>query len=277
MSTHRKTLASSFLAIICASSCGATTIVFEVQKDCIILVADSRRLVSSINGLEDVRDDECKLANLGGKFGFAETGREGYDPANLGDSVPEFHGTSEAVRTYKDLPDRDLLRVAERWAVQLRELFGSFYRADSSRLRSLAIRPQKDLLTGLFAGQDAYGYMKIYMVRLAISDDKAIALGQAPISYAIYPFPREQNPITLYSTNPVTNELLEGKTDRAAAVGKLWKPEGRKIKPLNQEVQRLEFFAERTGDYDPEVHSPINALLITRQGIKWIENSTCRK
>jgi hypothetical protein len=272
----RKFLALGVWAAVGAASSAGTSIILDVEPNYIIIVADSRQEVVNLKGIAEVRDDKCKIVVLGQQFAFAETGREGYTPDGLRDRVPEFHGTLEAVSAFNAVPNHGLLDVAQQWATQLRELLGRFYSADPSRVQRLGIGPQNDLLIGIFAGVDRDGALKIYLVRLAIADPNAIEHGEKPIAFAIYPFPHSENPVTLYSTNPVTNELLDGKTERGAATSKLWQSKARKIRPHDEEVQRLEFLVDRTADYDPEVHSPINALKVTRQGVTWIDNHTCR-
>jgi len=271
----RRFLALGLLAAVCATSSAGTSIIFDVVSDYIIIVADSRQEVVNLKGVAEVRDDKCKIAVLGRQFAFAETGREGYTPDSARDRVPEFHGTLEAVTAFNAVSNHDLLDVAQQWANQLRERFGRFYSADPSRVQRLGIGSQNDLLIGIFAGADREGALRMYFVRLAIADPNAIEHGEKPIAFAIYPFPRAENPVTLYSTNPVTNELLDGKTERAAATARLWQSKAHKIRSLDEEVQRLEFLVDRTADYDPEVHSPINALKITRKGVSWIDNRTC--
>jgi|SRR5580692_6650881 hypothetical protein len=60
---------------ILAAACQATSIIIDVEADRIIIVADSR--AEDVNSTSNtVRDDQCKIVVLGGRFAFAETGHE---------------------------------------------------------------------------------------------------------------------------------------------------------------------------------------------------------
>lgn len=263
-------LSMTAAACLCCSA-SATSIIIYFKSDRIILLADSRAVQLNPSG-NTVADDYCKIVALGGRFVFAETGREGYKPAGPTDSVPEWHGTSEAVKAYRSVPDHDPYKVALRWAIQVTDDFQLFYLSDPLRVRRLA-RPGVPLLLGIFAGKDSEGVLKAYKVTIAL-DDSLLSRERTsiPIGYAVDDIPPRDEP---YSTNAVTQELLDGNTNRAKEVETLWGVRSHHIPQAERGLRRLEFLIEETGNYDREVHGPVNAIQVTRNSLTWLHNKTC--
>ena len=258
-----------------AATSQATSIIIDVEADRIIIVADSRAVEVNSTG-SNPRDDKCKIVLLGNRFAFAETGREGYAREKVNDP-PGFHGTTEALRAYSSsVPGHDLHDIAVIWAIQLTNDFSAFYRADPPRVRGLA--DQKGiLLYGFFAGGDSTGALKVYLAIIAIDDTLPSRVpGSLPVAYAVEEFPPPGAPKgPYYSTHAVTQELIDGKTDRAVEVARLWAKESRQIPRADRTVRRLEFLIEQTGNYDNTVHGPTNAVQVTPGSATWLKHTTC--
>jgi hypothetical protein len=80
-----------------------------------------------------------------------------------------------------------------------------------------------------------------------------------------------------FTSNPVTQELIDGKTDRAKVVQAEWNRKIRLIKPADLDLRRLEFLIQKTARYDPHVNRTVNVLEITAtQKPHWLQNLTCR-
>lgn len=259
-----------------AAPCQATSIIIDIEADRIIIVADSRAVDVNLTG-NTVRDDQCKIVVLGGRFAFAETGREGYTKENATDLVPTFHGTTEAVRAYSSVSNHDLRKVALSWATQLTDDFKAFYVADPQRVRGLANENQGFLLFALFAGSDITGALKVYLARIVIDDTLPTrVLASLPVGYTVDEFPPKGAPQgPYYSTHAITQELIDGKTDRAKEVARLWTQQSRQIPEADRTVRRLEFLIEQTGNYDNAVHGPTNAVQVTTGSATWLEHTTC--
>ena len=260
------------LSLFVAADLGkATSIVVDVTSDGIIVLADSRAEDSSSTA---PRDDQCKIAILGPNLIFAETGNEGYKPSVSTDWVPEWHGTAEAVKAYILVKSHSLDDVALQWSLQLTENFKIFYRADPKRVRELARLSWGNLVVGIFAGKDSSGKMRALVARVAL-DDTLIERENVliPIGHAISEIPVDRQP---YSTNGVTQELLDGKTDRALAVAELWVKSSRHVPKRDRQLRRLEFMIEQTANYDEGVHPPVNAALVTTTSSIWLQNKTCQ-
>jgi hypothetical protein len=267
-------LASSVTMLAAASR--ATSIIIDVEAERIIIVADSR--AGNANRTSNtVRDDQCKIVVLGDRFAFAETGSEGYTKENATDPVPTFHGTTEAVRAYSSVSDHDLHKVALSWAMQLTDDFKAFYVANPQRVRGLANANQGFLLFALFAGSDITGALKVYLARIVIDDTLPTrVLGSLPVGYTVDDFPPKGAPQgPYYSTHVITQELLDGKTDRAVEVARLWDKQSRRVPRADRAVRRLEFLIEQTGNYDDKVHGPTNAVQVTLGSATWLKHTTC--
>jgi hypothetical protein len=211
---------------------------------------------------------------LGEKFAFAETGDEGYTQDDPNDPVPGWNGKSEAVKAYGANVLTDLHDVALRWAIQVTNNFQRFYAANPARVRLLAASQRGTLLEGFFVGTDTTHSLRIYMARIALDDTLRIREGApVPIGYSVDSLPPRSQ---AYSTDTITRELLDGKTERAKGVAKLWERKAHRFPETEQEFRRLEFLVEQTGSYNLAVHKPVNALEVTREKATWIQNETCK-
>lgn len=249
----------------------ATSLIIDVETNRVIIIADSRARELNASG-NPAHDNQCKIVPLGKTIAFTETGSEGYTPSTSGDDLREWHGTAEALNAYNDVPDHDLYQVALAWSIRVTNNFQLFYLNNPKRVRSLATKGV--LLLGFFAGTDPDGKLKVYVGRAAIDDTLQSREGASvPVGRAVDPFPVRGEPI---STNSMTQELLDGKTDRAKKIAKTWAKKSRGIPPGEKQLRRLEYMVERTGDYDPDVHSPINVMAVTPNSTEWIQNVTCR-
>jgi hypothetical protein len=266
----------AFALTLLAVPSNATSIIIALENGRIILLADSR--ASELNPLgRTIRDDKCKIVILGERFAFAETGREGYTRTTPTDSVPGWHGTSEALKAYNNVFDHDLHAVALSWGIQVTNYFQVFFLADPQRVRSLTNQETLNgtLLVGIFAGADRSGLLKVYKVRIALDDSLHLRepAAQTPIGYAIDEIPPRDEP---YSTEAVTQELLDGKTQRARDVANAWAKKSRHFPKSDRKLRRLEFLIEQTSNYDEEVHGPANTLQLTRDSATWLQNNTCQ-
>jgi hypothetical protein len=276
MGRRVKLLALVAVGVFGAGSSDATSIVIAFQKNKIILVADSRASEMNLLG-STVRDDKCKLVILGKRFAFAETGQEGYTKTAVNDPVPDWHGTSEAVKAYNSVVDHDVHEIARTWAIQVSNYFQLFFIAAPQRVRSLTNQEKLNgtLLVGIFVGTDANGFLKAYIARIALDDGLLLREpgAQVPIGYSIDELGPREEP---YSTEAVTQELLDGKTERAKKVANDWAKESIHFPKDNRELRHLEFLIEQTGDYDESVHGPINALSVSMSMANWLQNNTCK-
>jgi hypothetical protein len=273
MSGTRSVCAALLLVLAGGPITNATSIVIAFQSDRILVLADSRVVRMNQTGNQS-SDDMCKLMILGEKFAFAETGEEGYTRAGPNDPVPEWNGKSEASKAYEAHVRGGLYDVALRWAIQVANNFERFYAANPAKVRLLAASQRGTLLEGFFVGTDTTHSLRIYMARIALDDTLRIREGApVPIGYSLDSLPPRSE---AYSTDTITKELLDGKTERAKGAAKLWERKAHRFPAPEQEFRRLEFLIEQTGSYNLAVHKPVNALQVTREKATWIQNETCK-
>ena len=257
-------------AILCCPAY-ATTIVIRLQKGRIVLLADSRAVDQNPAG-NRVRDDACKIHRLGSQVLFAETGNDQYQRSSPTDPIPEWNASDEAIIAYDRVPEHELQKVANVWAINVTNNFQLFYRYAPQRVRSLS-PPGVPFLVGIFAGRNSEGDLQVYVVRVELDDSLTSREHAAiPIGHAVDPLDPREMP---YSTNGITQELIEGKTSRALAVARQWKKKSRKI-PLTTSLRGIEFLIARTGDYDAQVGGPVNAAQVTNHLTTWLLNRTCK-
>src|SRR5437763_463285 len=103
-------------------SASATSIIIDIKPDRVIILADSRAVVVNA-GSKTVRDDMCKIVSLGGRLGFAETGREGYTPSGPLDLAPEWNGRAEALSAYRSVQNGDFYGVVLNWSIKVTNKF----------------------------------------------------------------------------------------------------------------------------------------------------------
>lgn len=255
--------------VLCVSSgLPATTIIFEFHLDRILILADSRSEDRKLNANETFGDKYCKLYVLGGKYLFAATGNTEYTRNEATDPVHEWSGATEALAAYATLGDNGNLReIAQNWGGHVSEDFAEFYRYNPARVRQISF--QGHLLYGIFAGPDKTGLLKVYGVDVLIDDSLSSLV---PIGYRLGEYEARDEP---YSTHAITQELLDGTSDRAKEVAKLWDEQSRKIRKRDRHLRQLEFMVVQTGNFDPSVHEPVNAAQVTATGVAWLQKKTC--
>jgi hypothetical protein len=240
-------------------SLSATTIIFEFHADRILVLADSHSL----------DDHYCKIYDLGGKYLFAATGIVEYKPTFASDTVKQWNGNLEAVEAYRNALDRDDLdAIVKDWAARITVHFVDFYQADPIRVRNLAV--EGSLVRGLFFGP-IKGKLAVRMANIFLSDGYVLL---SAITYDVSPYePREE----AYSTHLVTQVLLDGDSDSAKCIAKLWSSQMETVPLRDRALRRFEFMIERTADFDKGVHGPVNAAQVTLDGVTWIQRTTCQQ
>ena len=261
---------ASVLALLFVSApLRATSVVFDVNPNGIYVLADSRAGEETKTS-NTTHDDKCKIAVLGNQILFSETGSEGYTPEGILDTVPGWHGLDEAQAAYRNAVSHRVHDVALQWATQVTINFQKFYIAAPDRVRGLAV--YGTLLVGLFGGFEN-GKSVFYFARIAV-DDSLISREATtiPVGYSLNLVP-DPKP---YATDGITQELIDGKTDRAKKAAALWATKRQKVAPADRRWRWLEFMVEQTTQYDDTVYPPVNVVQITPNRLTWIQNKTCR-
>jgi len=262
-----KALCAVLLLLVPTTAC-ATTIIIEFEKDALIVAADSCAEDLNLLHGETVRYDQCKLAILGGQFIFASTGHEGYKRSDPKDTVVEWNSKDEAVRAYEN-SEHDLVKAADAWGAAVQQDFMALYLANMNRVQSLTLS-DGTLLYGIFVGTNSEGKLSVCVVAVGLYAPNTLV----PITHRFIDV-SAQSP--LFTTNPITRELADGKTDRAAPFAVAWQKESRGLSEKKKRIRWLEDLVEETSKYDTTVHSPTNIAKLTVQRTVWLSNQTCKQ
>jgi hypothetical protein len=80
-----------------------------------------------------------------------------------------------------------------------------------------------------------------------------------------------------YTTNGITQEIIEGTSSHSNRVAAQWKKLALKLPKHDLDWRRIEFFIKATGDQDDTVGQKVNLLEIPAGGkAAWLQNLTCR-
>jgi hypothetical protein len=249
----------------------ATSIIVDFTPERIILVADSRTGKNDVDVDRNIyRDDSCKLAVLGRVLIFASTGYFAYTPRSSADFVPEWQVGTEAVKALALVSDHDPLKIAQTWANNITGYFQTFYFADPQRVRELSAYLHNFLLTGIFAGKSLDGSLIVNTAFIRFDGDRPIM----PLLNSVGKLEQRDRP---YSTNDVTQELIDQKTERARKAADAWKKLAVSIPLAERQLRWLEYLIEQTGIVDATVGGKANVLRVTRDGsASWLDNQTCK-
>jgi hypothetical protein len=255
---------------VCPAS--ATSVIVDFTENRIIIAADSRGIERG-SGRATPRNDVCKLTVLGGEFVFVEAGFLNYKPP-LG-PVPEWEANSDAIKAYK-MAGHDLLAAAQNWSVSESDHFKRLFLAHPQIVKEVASHQNGVLVWGVFAGKSSDGSLVVYLVTVRFDDPLSAILSltsEDPIKNRV----AKVKPPKVFTQNAVTQELFAGQTDRAKQSIEEWQRKATKILEADREVRRLEFIVAETGKLDPaNVGGPTNTVSISRQGVTWLSNQTCK-
>ena len=196
---------------------------------------------------------------------FAITGNMDYVRNRADDPVASWDSRSDASASHEG----DILAMASDWSERGKRHYLSFYRANPMRVAQLArANNQNILLVGLFVGfREGKATLVMQMVYLDEKQfftpilDKQVVLAAREVPY---------------TSNGITQELIEGNSERALASQSAWAEKSKSIPPSEQQQRRVEFFIQETSKYDRAVGTHVNILAVspdTEQ--RWLQNSTC--
>ena len=253
------------LSVLLHGSALATSIVVQVDPSRILVAADT--LGSKLDpGATSRNEAECKIVPFEGSA-FAVAGNMDYLRNRLDDPVASWDSRSDAHDAYTEQRG-DLVAASDDWATRAERHYTSFYLANPARVTELAkTNDQNVLLVGVFAGFQ--GGKALLLMRIVYLDEHfppAIRDRQVSLSERKLP----------YSTNGITQELVEGNSDRRRATDAAWTKKSRSIPPSRQTVRHIEFLIQATAQYDDTVGTRVDIVQITF-GHKpvWLQNLTC--
>lgn len=260
-----------FVVLGWTSPASATTIVAKVEKDRIILAADTRKVVASVSGKGEPKDDFCKIVMMG-KVGFAATGHVDYNRANAGDTLSDWSASGDAQSSYSSHPD-DLVEMADDWGARAKQHYTTFYFSGLEPMRRVIEFAGDNnlnvLVTGLFAGWDNTGQPAV--VRIDVRLDR---VGLSPIALTRSIVYERDLP---YTTNQHTKDLIEDNPELVSATAKKWseRAKAKKFPKSDLDWRWVEFLVQSTSAYDEGVGKDADVLEIRASGSEWLHNSAC--
>jgi hypothetical protein len=249
----------------------ATTLVVKLESGRILLAADTRQerfspgtgpLVRSAGG-----DTRCKVLSLGG-IGFAVTGFVEYQGAKSADNLADWSASADALEAFGK-EGNDIRTVAADWGKQAASHFALVYKTNPGWLKQLAsANPLNILEVAFFTGWDKAD--PVFIVEI-ISYDPGSATGNRVIEQSRYVGD------VAFSTNSVTQELIDGGTDRAERVADEWDTLAENVATKDLAWRHIEFYIKKTAAYDPDVSAVVDVLAIPEgKPAEWIQKGACK-
>jgi len=244
-----------------------TSIVVQLDSKRILIAADTHG--DKLDPGSQANDEtECKIVPLG-HAAFALTGNMDYIRNQIYDPVVSWDSRNDAREAYA-AHNGDLLgtMVAD-WTERAKRHFTSFYRANPARVAQLAkANAENILLAGFFVGFQ--GGQSTLIVDMVYLDETKFLTPILDKQFVLSP---RDLP---YTSNGITQELIEGNSERATASQSSWATKIKTVKALEQAQRRAEFFIQETSKYDKTVGTHVNILAISpASDQQWLQNYTC--
>lgn len=254
------------------SRVSGTSIIVELHKDRIILVADARRDCLKPNtpaGRHNYHDDACKIVILGGHAAAAIAGNLDYVRNDPSDRIPDWNSLLDAKESFKDKKG-DLLLTAADWAQRAKAHYELFYSYAPQRVRSLAsANPQRILVDAFFTGWNGGDGPILVWEKVYLDEGSPVPIGISPQALPIRDLP--------YTNDAVTHDLIEGNSERTRTAAAKWQSISQKVSTQQRHWRWLEFLIKSTHDYEEGVGEKVNVLRIVKnRQTTWLQNLTCK-
>ncbi|HEY6489575.1 MAG: hypothetical protein WCC26_00295 [Terracidiphilus sp.] len=271
--TRMRSISNCLLAallLFCALPLRATTLVVRLENGRILLAADTRQ--ERLNPIQQTMrqsgagDARCKVRAFG-SMGFAMTGIVEYDGHGLTATLPDWNAYDDAAAAWKSA-GANLHDLAADWAKRSATHFTRLYEADPERVKQLAgTNPDRLLQVAFFAGWDKAA--PVFVVEI---------LSYEPDSSPVIQVKAFDRPINdaPFSTNAVTQELIDGTTDRAQQATAEWDDLSENIAGNELAWKHVAFYIQKTAVYDPTVSPVVDVLSIPAgKPPEWLERGAC--
>ena len=255
-------IARSIGASVGSQSTSGTVVVIGWSRTKIVIAVDSR----GYDDNEKYRDDICKIVRLGDHSVFTAAGNiiHAYKGRALWDAQKEaLYAFKEAQRSGSP---RILRTAAKSWGDSMVTGINQALQEDFTGSKHML---EKNIfLTGVFAGFEN-GSTAMYQVEIVFDPASQRA------TQNFYP---EHHTTTVelgaLGRNEIVNEVVADKTHFAKAEQRKWATAERTIPLRDRDVRWAIRLVQLTMEYHPQkadVGGPIDALEITRRGIRWVE------
>ena len=252
------------LLILLAHQALATSVVAQIRANQIYVAADSRKSDFE-HGTHF--DDTCKLIVFK-RAAFTVTG---YSDMTYSNGEVAWDGFKLAKKSFAENKG-NLFDASTEWVSQSVDFFIHFFSHQVQEGEIMIAEGGSQIASAFFFGffpssvRPRIFTSSVYVDREGTPPRKPRAVSQILL-------PREEP----YSSNGVTQELLDGTTERAKVAQAKWARKAKLIEPSARDTRRLEFFIQETEEYDTHVGGPINVLKITaNEAPQWLQNHTCQ-
>ena len=245
-----------------AQSTTGTVVVIGWSRTKIVMAVDSR----GFDDTEKYRDDICKIVRLDDHSVFTAAGNiiHAYKGRALWDAQKEaLHAFKEAQQTHHP---RLLKTAARSWGDDMVVRINQALKEDPRGSQHML--DKGIFLTGVFTGFEK-GSTAMYQVEIVFDP----AMQRAKQN-----FYTERSAVTVQlgalGRNEIVNEVVAAKTHFAKAEHRKWIAAERNIPLKDRDVRWAVRLVQLTMEYHPQkadVGGPIDALEITRRGIRWVE------
>jgi hypothetical protein len=249
----------------------ATSVVASLGLQRIILAADTRAALLEPGSSENIHhfhEDSCKIIPLG-PTAIAVSGNRDYKRNMKTDPIPDWDALLDAKAAYA-AQGNDLHEMAKDWARRSARHYAFFYAAVPQRVRRLASgNPDHVLIMAFVVGWR--GRIPLLYWEKVYLDEELLS----PIQVSEQLLPYRGLP---YTTNAVTQGLIEGDSQRMKDAVAKWKETSLTI-PTNEQGWRwVEFLIKSTASYEENVGQKVNVIQIPLGGqAEWLQNLTCRE
>ncbi len=255
-------LVPALLAEFERQSVTGTVVVIGWSSTRIVIAVDSR-------GFDDrnkYRDDICKIVRLDDHSIFTAAG----NIIHARDGQALWNAQEEASAAFKQAQSarspRLLRTAAKNWGDRMVASINQALTTDPSG--SMLMLENNIFLTGVFTGFEN-GPPELYQVEIAFDPDTRQA------KQKFYPERRRRTiHFGALGRNEIVNEVVADKTGFARAEQRKWAATEANIPARDRDVRWAIRLVQLTMAYHPkkaDVGGPIDALEITRKGIRWVE------
>lgn len=199
------------------------------------------------------------------------SGQIDYVKNSPSDGVPDWNALLDAQAFYERDGD-SVQAMATNWGQRAKTHYENFYLVRPQRVRDMAsINSERVLVDAFFTGWNREGDVPLLVWEKVYLDEGSFPTIR--VSSQVLPF-RE----VPYTSNGLTQELIEGNTDRTRSVAKKWQSASRRVAKGERHWRWVEFLIRSTHDYEEDVGQSVNVLqILPGHKAKWLQNLTCSK
>jgi hypothetical protein len=250
-----------FLLLVCIPTFAhATSVVAKVSEENVVIAADTL----GIDGDGTRHEDQCKIVPFG-KYVFAAASIASFWTTSPKSSWDSKAAAEAAHRSH----EIDIDAAASDWLERAERYFSNLRGADRMRARSMVASSSDHALTvGVFVGWNAKGNAAFIL--------EAIRYKEPNFDQVEHIIETSGSRDLPYTSNVITQELIEGHTNRTTEAGEEWAIKSKRFAKKELGWRWQEFLIQKTGAFT-DVGQKVDIVELTRKGhLEWLERYACR-